>query len=57
MHDRFIDASGVDVSVSNGEVTLSGTASSRGLKQRAEDLAEMASGATHVQNNLRVESV
>ncbi len=57
MHDRFIDASGVEVSVSNGEVTLSGTVSSRGLKRRAEDLAEMASGVAHVQNNLRVQGV
>jgi hypothetical protein len=56
-HDRFIDASDVEVSVSNGEVTLSGTVTSRGLKRRAEDLAEMASGVTHVQNNLRVEGV
>jgi osmotically-inducible protein OsmY len=39
-----------------GEVTLSGTVTSRGLKRRAEDLAEMASGVTHVQNNLRVTS-
>ncbi|WP_457089624.1 BON domain-containing protein [Microvirga sp. P5_D2] len=57
MHDRFIDASDVEVSVSNGEVTLSGTVSSRGLKRRAEDLAELASGVTHVQNNLRAEGV
>ncbi|MGO4387568.1 BON domain-containing protein [Microvirga sp. 2YAF29] len=56
-HDRFIDASDVEVNVSKGEVTLSGTVSSRGLKRRAEDLAEMASGVTHVQNNLRVEGV
>lgn len=57
MHDRFIDASNVEVAVSNGEVTLSGTVSSRGLKRRAEDLVEMASGVTHVQNNLRVEGI
>jgi len=55
--DRFIDASNVEVVVKEGEVTLSGTVSSRGLKRRAEDLAEMASGVAHVQNNLRVEGV
>jgi hypothetical protein len=55
--DRFIDASNIDVVVKEGEVTLSGTVASRGLKRRAEDLAEMASGVTHVQNNLRVESI
>jgi hypothetical protein len=54
--DRFIDASNVEVTVKNGEVTLSGTVASRGLKHRAEDLAELASGVRHVQNNLRVES-
>jgi hypothetical protein len=53
--DRFIDASNIDVVVKEGEVTLSGTVSSRGLKRRAEDLAEMASGVAHVQNNLRIE--
>jgi osmotically-inducible protein OsmY len=42
--------------VKDGEVTLSGTVVSRGLKYRAEDLAELASGVRHVQNNLRVES-
>lgn len=54
--DRFIDASNVEVAVKEGEVTLSGTVASRGLKRRAEDLAELASGVRHVQNNLRVES-
>jgi hypothetical protein len=55
--DRFIDASNIEVVVKEGEVILSGTVSSRGLKRRAEDLAEMASGIAHVQNNLRVEGV
>jgi hypothetical protein len=54
--DRFIDASNIEVSVKDGEVTLSGTVASRGLKHRAEDLADLASGVRHVQNNLRVES-
>lgn len=55
--DRFIDASNIEVEVKGGEVTLSGTVASRGLKRRAEDLVEMASGVSHVQNNLRVESI
>ena len=55
--DRFIDASNIEVVVKEGEVILSGTVSSRGLKRRAEDLAELASGVAHVQNNLRVEGV
>lgn len=52
--DPFIDASNVEVDVRNGEVTLSGTVASRGLKYRAEDLVEAVSGVTHVQNNVRV---
>lgn len=53
--DRFIDASTIEVTVKDGEVTLSGTVASRGLKYRAEDLAELASGVRHVQNNLRID--
>jgi BON domain len=53
--DPFIDASEIEVRVKDGEVTLDGSVSSRGLKRRAEDLAEMASGVAQVQNNLRVQ--
>jgi osmotically-inducible protein OsmY len=53
--DPHIDASEIDVSVSNREVTLSGTVGSRFEKRHAEDLAETVSGVTHVQNNLRVQ--
>jgi osmotically-inducible protein OsmY len=52
--DWRVDASNIDVSVSTGEVTLSGTVDSRDAKRRAEDLAENISGVKHVQNNLRV---
>jgi len=52
--DPFIDASDIEVEVKGREVTLSGTVASRGLRRRAEDLAELASGVAHVQNNLRV---
>jgi hypothetical protein len=54
--DPFIDASEVEVEVKDREVTLSGYVTSRGLRRRAEDLAEMASGVGYVQNNLRVKS-
>jgi osmotically-inducible protein OsmY len=50
----MVDASDIDVSVSNREVTLSGTVATRDEKRRAEDIAEAVSGVTHVQNNLRV---
>ncbi|WP_265501592.1 BON domain-containing protein [Paracoccus beibuensis] len=52
--DRHIDASDIEVSVAGGEVTLDGTVRERIAKRHAEDLAEMVSGVTHVQNNLRI---
>ncbi|MBZ7927657.1 BON domain-containing protein (plasmid) [Ensifer adhaerens] len=54
--DPWLDASDIDVAVASGEVTLAGEVSSRQDKRRAEDCAEMVSGVTHVQNNLRVRS-
>jgi osmotically-inducible protein OsmY len=53
--DWRVDASNVEVSVSNGEVTLAGTVDSREQKRRAEDCAENVSGVRNVQNNLRVQ--
>lgn len=52
--DAFIDASDIDVQVSNGEVTLSGTVDSREAKRRAEDLIETISGVRECQNHLRI---
>lgn len=52
--DRWVDASDIEVSVANCEVTLSGTVSSREARRRAEDCVESISGVQHVQNNLRV---
>jgi len=49
-----IDASDVEVNVSNGEVTLSGQVDSRHAKRLAEDIAEQVPGVKHLQNNLRV---
>lgn len=53
--DWAVDARNITVSVSNGEVTLDGTVSTRLQKRRAEDCAEDVSGVKHVQNNLRVQ--
>lgn len=53
--DPHVDASEIEVAVSNREVTLSGTVNSRFEKRHAEDIAESVSGVTHVQNNLRVQ--
>jgi osmotically-inducible protein OsmY len=52
--DRYLDASDIEVSVADREVTLAGTVTSKIAKRRAEDCAESVSGVSHVQNNLRV---
>lgn len=59
VHDRLtddwmLDASDIEVTVSGGEVTLSGTVDNRQNKRRAEDIVDNISGVSHVQNNLRV---
>jgi osmotically-inducible protein OsmY len=53
--DWRVDARKIQVSVSNGEVTLEGTVPGRLQKRRAEDCVEDLSGVRHVQNNLRVD--
>lgn len=50
-----VDAENVEVTVTNGEVTLSGSVRDRGDKRRAEDLAEEVSGVRDVHNSIRVE--
>jgi hypothetical protein len=52
--DDRVDASRIDVSVKDGEVTLSGSVGSRAEKRRAEDLMDHISGVKDVQNQLRV---
>lgn len=54
--DPFIDASDIEVTVTNGEVTLTGTVEERSNKRRAEDLAENVSGVKNVENRIRVGS-
>jgi len=49
-----IDASDVDVTVKEGEVTLSGTVDSRRAKYLAEDLCDQVMGVKEVNNQLRV---
>ena len=48
-----IDASDVDVTVKEGEVTLSGTVDSRRAKYLAEDLCDQVMGVKEVNNQLR----
>jgi osmotically-inducible protein OsmY len=50
----YLDATEIEVSVSDGIVTLSGSAESRSAKRLAEDLAESVSGVRDVNNNIRV---
>ncbi|MEH6392127.1 MAG: BON domain-containing protein [Sulfitobacter sp.] len=52
--DRHVDASDIEVSVADSEVTLTGTVDSRQAKRHAEDCCDAVSGVSHVQNNLRV---
>lgn len=53
-HDSYIDATDIEVSVSEGEVTLSGTVDDKQTKRRAEDCADAVSGVKDVSNHLKV---
>jgi osmotically-inducible protein OsmY len=48
-----VDASEIEVSVQDGEVTLSGTVEDRRAKRLAEDVVERVSGVNEVHNQLR----
>jgi len=54
--DVFVDASEIEVTVNQGEVTLMGTVNERSQKRRAEDIAEQVSGVKNVENRIRVTS-
>ena len=54
--DAYIDASNLEVTVKDCEVTLSGSVTSREAKRRAESLVERLSGVKDVHNTLRVMS-
>lgn len=54
LSEGYLDASDVEVTVANAEVTLTGTVNNRWDKRRAEDIAESVSGVTNVENRLRV---
>lgn len=49
-----VDASEIEVNVSAGEVTLTGSVQDRESKRRSEDLVESISGVREVHNQLRV---
>ena len=50
-----VDARDMEVTVSAGEVTLTGTAPTRTQKRLAEDIADAVSGVIEVHNRLRVQ--
>lgn len=50
-----LDASGIEVEVKEGEVTLTGTVPSRQCKRTAEEIAVNVSGVQDVTNQLRVQ--
>lgn len=52
--DHDVDASEIEVSVSEAVVTLNGTVHQRHAKRIAEDICESVRGVKDVQNNLRV---
>lgn len=55
-HDSHIDASDVDVTVENGEATLTGTVENKMAKRRIEDIIESIPGVRDVENRLKVKS-
>ena len=50
-----IDATDIEVRVSNGEVTLEGTVEDRRTKRLAEDIIEICPGVKQVHNRIRVQ--
>lgn len=50
-----VDASNIEVSVEEGEITLEGTVESRRVKRLAEDALETISGVIDIHNRLRVQ--
>jgi osmotically-inducible protein OsmY len=51
-----IDTTDMEVTVSDGEVTLEGTVDDRFEKRMAEDLAEAVAGVRDVHNRLRIDT-
>jgi osmotically-inducible protein OsmY len=51
--DPYVDATDIEVTVENGEVTLTGTVDDRNTKRHVEDLVDSVSGIKHLENRLR----
>jgi BON domain-containing protein len=54
-HHGMLDATGIQVQVEKGEVTLTGTVESRQAKRLAEDILDGISGVRDIHNQLRVQ--
>ena len=54
-HHGMLDATGIQVQVEHGEVTLTGTVESRQAKRMAEDILDGISGVRDIHNQLRVQ--
>ena len=55
LSEGYLDATEIEVQVSEGLVTLTGTVNSRTDRRRAEDIAEDVRGVKNIENRLRVE--
>lgn len=55
-HDRYLDASDVDVVVKNGDIALSGSVPEADDRLRAEIHAQKVRGSRQIRNELRVAS-
>ena len=53
--DHRVNASRIQVTAENGEVTLNGTVTDRSQKRRAEDIAESVRGVDDVHNRLTIQ--
>jgi osmotically-inducible protein OsmY len=53
--DDELDATNIEVSVSGGVATLTGTVTERWMKHRAEDIADQCGGVSDVVNQIKVQ--
>jgi hypothetical protein len=55
LSDGYVDASGVEVEVKGGVVTLTGTVTEKPMKRQIEDMVEACRGVKTVENQIRVQ--
>lgn len=52
--DGWVDATDIELKVTDGEVELRGAVETRAMRRRAEEIVDAISGVRHVTNDLRV---